>query len=244
LPASCRDQGLVNIMRDGMPAYLVPWRQTHHYGPTDTPFDGDLNDIRASKADVDFLLDELNHVLPGAGITRKDIVGTWAGVRPWTNEAQSGRKRVMHTTLHDMADDGMGGAFALTGASITSHRASAAMIVEAIAKRRRPARAPQVLDDRLHSTVIPDGDPTPFSNRDPSITLGHLRHAARYEEVRRLGDLLMRRTGVDYAETKAPDAARRAAEEVAAILDWDEARVTEEVEHYRRMVDRLYGTPT
>jgi glycerol-3-phosphate dehydrogenase len=242
LPDSCRNHGLVNIMRDGMPGYLVPWRQTHHFGPTDTPFDGDLDDICASKTDVEFLLDELNHILPGAGITSRNLVGTWAGVRPWTNEVQSGKKRVMHTTLHDMASDGMEGVFALTGASITSHRASAKMIVKAITRLQRPSRPAQLLDDDLHAPITSDDDPTPFLNNDPTVSIGRLRDAARDEEVRRLSDLLLRRTGVDYAETKGIEAAQRAADMVAPVLGWDNARVTIEVDHYRSTINRLYGT--
>lgn len=243
LPDSCRGLGLVNIMRDGMPAYLVPWRQTHHFGPTDTPFDGDIDDIRVTSEEVEFLLDEVNHLIPGAGITRSHLVGTWAGVRPWTNEVQPGRKRVMHSVLHDMASDGMEGVFALTGASITSHRESGRMIVAKIRERLKPERQPVPLDYSIPRPEPGDGDGTPLLNSDPEITIQRLRHAASHEQVQHLADLLMRRVGADYAETKAVGVADRAARAVADILGWSEQRIAEEVRAYSATVERLYWPP-
>lgn len=241
LPDACRGFGLVNIMSDGMPAYLVPWRHTHHFGPTDTKFDGDIDDIRVTAEEIEFLLDEINHLIPGAGITRRHIVGTWAGVRPWTNEVQPGRKRVMHSVLHDMSDGGMDGVFALTGASITSHRESGRMIVAKIRERLTPSGQPVPFDYAIPHPPRDSG--APLSNSDPEITVERLRHSARNEQVAHLADLLMRRLGADYAETKGVGIAENAARAVADILGWDETRIAEEVKTYTAAVEHLYGLP-
>jgi glycerol-3-phosphate dehydrogenase len=55
-----------------------------------------------------------------------------------------------------------------------------------------------------------------------------------------LADLLLRRTGPGYADSKALGAAERAARAVADVLGWDEARIATEVERYRDFVRRYH----
>ncbi|BHH83179.1 glycerol-3-phosphate dehydrogenase/oxidase [Desulforhopalus sp. 52FAK] len=53
-----------------------------YVGTTDTDFNGSLDDVVATDEDIDYLLEVANHTIPGRNLTRKHIIGTWAGLRP------------------------------------------------------------------------------------------------------------------------------------------------------------------
>jgi glycerol-3-phosphate dehydrogenase len=238
LPDECRDLAIATFNRLGMPAYLVPWRHVHHFGPTETHFEGDVDDVRVTQEEVEFLLDELDHLLPGAGVTGKHLLNVWAGVRPLTNSDQPNRKHTLIPVIHDMAQDGMPGVLGLTGSPIVNHRQVARRITEAVRARIPPSRPAQ--PPAYRNTFIPGRDAPPLTNDDPAITLGDLRHSAQHEHCMTLADLLLRRTGPGYADSKALGAAERAARAVADVLGWDEARIATEVERYRDFVRRYH----
>ena len=57
---------------------------------TDTDYDGPLDDPQCTEDDIDYLLSAINANNVNT-ITRDDIVGTWAGLRPLVKSASSGR---------------------------------------------------------------------------------------------------------------------------------------------------------
>ena len=61
--------------------FLLPWGDKWLVGTTDTDYDGDLADPRATATDVDYLLEQANHWLEPP-LTRSDIVGVYCGLRP------------------------------------------------------------------------------------------------------------------------------------------------------------------
>ena len=76
------DACYVEAAADGRPFLIIPRNGLYLIGTTDIRYDGDLNEIRASGAEVDYLLDETNRVFPSAKLGRADIHYAYAGVRP------------------------------------------------------------------------------------------------------------------------------------------------------------------
>ena len=74
------DVGLT-IRVPGKVVFLVPWPHFWLVGTTDAPYDGPIDRPTAGSDEVDELLAAVNHVLD-VGLTRSDIVGTYAGLRP------------------------------------------------------------------------------------------------------------------------------------------------------------------
>jgi glycerol-3-phosphate dehydrogenase len=72
----------------------------------------------------------------------------------------------------------------------------------------------------------------PLLDDDTTVKLADLRHAAEREHATSLVDLLFRRTGAGWTATMGAQAATRAAEAVADILGWDDARIAREVTSY------------
>lgn len=67
---------------DSRPFFIIPWNQQFLIGTTDIRYSGDPEDAGASDAEIDYLLSETNQLFPRAGLQRKDIHYSYAGVRP------------------------------------------------------------------------------------------------------------------------------------------------------------------
>ncbi len=242
LPPECRTLGVISEYRKGGPMYVYPWRDMHYIGPTDTLFTGDEDDLRATEEEIDFLLDEANHLLPGLGLGRGDICFTWAGVRPQTHDPRSEtgeRGRV----VHDLAADGMPGALALSAGNIITHRRSGADLTAAVRSRLAPSGTPRALS--YAAKTFPEDESSPaLLNHWPEAKLAHLRHAAAHEQPVNLVDLLFRRVGAGWTGTMAREGAQVAAETVADIMGWDEARIEKEVADYHALIAHLHGVTT
>ncbi len=244
LPPECRDYGVITLNREGVePVYLVPWRQGLHYmGVTETVYEGDIDDIHATDADIDWLLAEANHLVPSFGLKRSDVLYSWAGVRPLQYDPAL-PKGFRSRQLHDQASEGMPGVFSMTAGPVTTHRSGGIQLADAVARRIKPSGPPQSLD--YAPRQFPDNGTSPaLLNHYPQIKLSDLRHAAEREQPQTLVDLLFRRTGVGWTETQAREGARVAAETVADILGWDGARIEREVEAYQAYLGRTHRRPT
>jgi glycerol-3-phosphate dehydrogenase len=72
----------VEAQEDGRPFFIIPWNDLYLIGTTDLPYDGDLDCIEASEAEIDYLLGETNRVIPLANLKRRSVLYTYSGIRP------------------------------------------------------------------------------------------------------------------------------------------------------------------
>lgn len=238
LPPECRALGIITSYRDGNPFYIYPWRGLHYIGPTDTLFEGDVNDeIVATEDEIAFLLAEANHLLPSVNLKRKDVLFTWAGVRPQTYDPEIPMGRRWRR-MHDMTGDGMPNVFALTAGNIITHRLAGVELSQAVSASVKPSGAPREIS---YATRLKADNSPRLLNHWDGATLGQLRHAAAHEQPVSLADLLFRRVGAGWTATMAREAAPRAAEAVADLMGWDATRVEREVTDYRALIARLHG---
>ena len=81
LPA--RHAWMMTSPRDKRVVFVIPWGLGRTaIGTTDTFFDGDPDQVHATHADAEYLLETANHYCPQAKLTFDDIFSTWAGLRP------------------------------------------------------------------------------------------------------------------------------------------------------------------
>jgi glycerol-3-phosphate dehydrogenase len=71
----------VTVRMDGRVLFLIPWQEHWIVGTTDTPDHGAPDHPSATAAEVDELLLAVNRAFD-SGVTRDDVVGTYAGLRP------------------------------------------------------------------------------------------------------------------------------------------------------------------
>src|SRR5919106_244602 len=105
----------VEAQEDGRLYFIVPWNGRYLIGTTDIRFEGDLDYVSASEEEIQYLLDETNYVIPGARLSRDDVLFTYSGVRPlpYNPEGETGGV----TRSHVVFDHAKGGSAA--GGKIT-----------------------------------------------------------------------------------------------------------------------------
>jgi glycerol-3-phosphate dehydrogenase len=74
-------RGGLSIKVPGKVVFMVPWPRHWLIGTTDAPYHGPVERPVASTDEVDRILDTLNQAFT-LGLTRDDVVGTYAGLRP------------------------------------------------------------------------------------------------------------------------------------------------------------------
>ena len=239
LPPECRSFGVFTLNRVNEPIFIAPWRGLHYIGPTETIYEGDLDDLRATEDEIAWQLDEANFLLPGANFKRSDVLFTWAGVRPLTYDPEQ-PKGARARLIHDLAGEGLPNMLAMTAGPIMTHRSAGEEATAEIAKRVAPSGRPQALS--YAAKMFPENQNSPpLMPDDPTVKLADLRYSAEHEQPANLVDLLFQRTGVGWTETMGRDAARQAAETVADILGWDAARIDSEVAAYHAHLEKWHG---
>jgi glycerol-3-phosphate dehydrogenase len=132
----------VEASEDGRPFFIIPWNGQYLIGTTDLRYDGDLDHVEASDAEIDYLLRETNLVIPQAHLTRANILYTYSGVRPLAYAARAEEKGITRRHfIHDHAPD-MGGLLSIVGGKLTTYRHLSEQAVNLIFKkldRKSPA---------------------------------------------------------------------------------------------------------
>ena len=236
LPANCADQGIASMNRDDEPFYCVPWRGLHYVGPTETLYDGNIDDIHPEEEEIEWLLDEANHLLPGAEFKREKMLFAWAGVRPLTYDPAQ-PKGARSRELHDLSGEGFDNLFALTAGPIMTHRSAGELLTKHVAKRVRPSGTPGRLS--FSAKTYPDNtNSLAIDDAWPETTFADLNHAVAHELPANLIDLLFRRTGNGWTASMGAPMAEQAARQVAEQMGWDEARIQAETQAYKDYVAR------
>jgi len=105
-----------------------------YVGTTDTDYQGSIDDPQCTEGDIDYCLRALNNAVAGSRvITRDDVVGTWAGLRPLVvssdGEAATGRTADLSRRHKVMVSDS--GMVTITGGKLTTYRKMAEHTVDA-----------------------------------------------------------------------------------------------------------------
>ena len=231
LPPDCADYGIATINRIDEPFYCFPWRGMHFFGPTETVYEGDPDNVSATDDEIDWLIDETNHMLPALNLRREHVIFTWAGVRPLGADPDF-PKGVRSREVHDLTSEGLPGVYAMTAGPIMTHRSAGPEMAEVVASKLKPTRAPQ--RPSYAAAKFPDNQNSPpLLDDDPSIKFSDLDFAARHQHATSLIDLLFRRVGAGWTQTMGYAAAEKAAGAVAATMGWDAERTAREVRDYQ-----------
>lgn len=236
LPADYRGAGVAGFNRVGEPICCLPWRDLHYIGPTETLFEGDLDDVLPDEEDLRFLIDEFTHLAPGIPLTRDDLVMAWAGARPITHAPGYPKgKRLPFNVLHDLGAEGLPNIFALTWGIIVHHRSTARRIVDAVSARVAPSREERAISyDARH---FPPSSSPPLQDGQP-ITLDDLRFCVEHEHAQDLAGVLFRRTGIAWSASLSRRSIDVAARTTGDALGWNQALIEDEasrfIEYMRR----------
>lgn len=238
LPPECAEYGIATINRANEPFYCIPWRGMHFFGPTETLFDGDPDDIRPLEDEIEWLIAEANHMLPALGLKRDHVLFSWSGVRPLGADPGFPKGK-RSREVHDLASDGLPDVYAMTAGPIMTHRSAGPEMVDLVQRRVKPGRAAQA--PNYAARLFPENQNSPPLLPDfTQIKLSDLKAAAATEHPTSLIDLMFRRVGAGWTATMGYAAADQAARTVAAEMGWDDARVSAEVRAYRAFLEKNF----
>jgi len=109
--------------------FVIPWGRHWIIGTTDTPWDLDKAHPAASRADIDYLLGQVNTILREP-LDHDDIEGVWAGLRPLLRGESEPTSRISreHTVVAPVP-----GLVMIAGGKLTTYRVMAKDAVDAAA---------------------------------------------------------------------------------------------------------------
>lgn len=241
LDPAFRDYGIFTFTSGNQHYYCVPWKDgLHYFGPTHIPYEGDIENLSATEEEIGIVLAEAAHLLPGLGLSRKDIIYTWAGVRPLSHAPGHPLGGTWSRVLHDLSGEGMPNCFALTGGTLGTHRETGRDASRALRLKLKPSGAARPLSYAAKLAPLDLASP-PLSNHKDALRVSDFRHVVENEYPETLSDVLYRRMGAGWGETAGREVAQIAAEILGSNRGWSPERVEQEVADYLREIQRLHG---
>lgn len=258
---------VIPVPKDRRSLFVVPWGDLAFIGTTDTDDGGPLDDPQCTSDDVDYVLRAANASIT-TGLDRKDVLGTWAGLRPLVQGAANAKTADL--SRHHSVDRSSSGVITIAGGKLTTFRLMAEDTVDEVcdllglkagsrttklrllgAQGYEPGSGDEHLGGRYGTEsagvrALVAADPTLGQPLVPGLP--YLRaeavHAARHEMATTIDDVLSRRT---RARLLLRDASAAAADDVAhlmgAELGWSDDEQRRQAAEYRSAVAHERTTP-
>jgi len=113
--------------------FIIPWPRYWVIGTTDTAWHENIDHPVATSADIDYVLEHANAVLEKP-ISRKDIIGVYAGLRPLlqpgVKEGESGETASTKVSREHTVTEVAPGLTSIAGGKLTTYRVMAADAVD------------------------------------------------------------------------------------------------------------------
>lgn len=120
---------LFTTARDGRVFFCIPWRHYSLVGTTDTDFSGPSGPVTAEPEDVLYLLEEIQRFFPRTKIAPRDVISTFAGLRPLV--FAEGRK-ASQVSREYRIEETFPGLLSILGGKFTTYRSLAEKVVDQI----------------------------------------------------------------------------------------------------------------
>lgn len=104
--------------------FIIPWPRYWIIGTTDTPWTGDIAHPVATAQDIDYLLEHANSVL-AEPLTRDDIIGSYAGLRPLLQPVAKGATQTSKVSREHTVTQAAPGLTVIAGGKLTTYRVMA-----------------------------------------------------------------------------------------------------------------------
>ena len=121
---------------DGRLVLVIPWMGRYMIGTTDHLFEQDPNNARCEMDEIQYLLTEVNALMPQANLGIDDVLYTYSGVRPLPyNPGVSEWKIPRSHIVLDHAKTGFPGLHSIVGGKLTTYRQLAEDSVDLVVKQ-------------------------------------------------------------------------------------------------------------
>jgi glycerol-3-phosphate dehydrogenase len=251
----------------GRTIFALPWLGRTLVGTTDLDYEGELDHVRPSGEDVDYLLSAINTFF-GTTFVTEDLAGAYAGVRPLISSGDP--KKSVDISRKAELYEASSGMLTITGGKPTTWRRTAKLTVDRLVERdarEAPCRTHEIplgqgiaVEDLPRVEGVPEESYAALAGRygyaarevlalaahrgelaQPIVPglpdlLAEVALAARREQARSIGDVLLRRTRLGLlAAHELP--VERVADVLARELDWSPERTTREIALFAEEAD-------
>jgi glycerol-3-phosphate dehydrogenase len=255
---------------DNRAVFAIPWEGAVLVGTTDLDHPQDLSiEPNITEAEVSYLMDGIQAIFPSLNISRRDCLCAFAGIRPVLSEgklkpSQESREHVV------WVDQGL---VTVTGGKLTTFRRLAMDALKA-AKSYLPSgkvldRKASVFDNvpempaqdyglspqtwrrlygrygRAADTIVCSSAPEDLAVISGTQTLwAELPYVAAHEQIRHLGDLLLRRVRIGLLTPEGGKAyLKRIHKLCKEVLPWDRRRWKAEIRMYLVQWNHAHALP-
>jgi len=180
------DTPMVLTPDDGRVIFVIPQGDKILLGTTETKIEGDFFDVKASQEEIDYLLDCLNEYFPDEKVLPKDILSSFAGIRPLVregkNKSKTARKHKVYNPMQNIS--------VIVGGKLTTFRTMAQSVVKSCLKRlSRDYEISNSKSPLRQKSVV-----APF--KAVEVTKDLILNIVQNEYVRTVDDVFVRRIGI------------------------------------------------
>lgn len=248
---------------DGRPLFVIPWLDFILIGTTDVVHDASPDDAVPTVAEIDYLLSEFNRLFAAKPIDRRDIVFSFAGVRPlpFTRKKNAAAITRRHYVISHRRRDGIHGLFSLIGGKLTTYRSTANDVLAVIQREMQWTLSACRTDEDEYAESFQESDLSPRL-RDHLLAmygqrLGHVLktvndvtpvadgrrdvwsqvdYAVQHEWARTLADIIFRRTSLGYAKDTGLEVLDAVGKRVQASMGWSDDELNRQKDEVRTFV--------
>ncbi|MFO8056030.1 MAG: FAD-dependent oxidoreductase [bacterium] len=155
------DRRLTNMsvilsMIDGRSSFFMPHENTSVLGTTDDDYYGDLDDLRVTEDEIEYLLEGAERMIPS--IREARIIRAWAAIRPtlyaWGKDEDALSRD--HMVCDHEKLDGVSGIVSIAGGKLASYRMMSEEAADLVADKLGVSAK-----CRTHEVPLPGGEKTP-----------------------------------------------------------------------------------
>lgn len=245
LPPAWRGRAIAHFASTGYPFYIIPFRDLHYIGPTETPLPEmpDQADALSATADeIDWLVAETRRLVPGLGLSHRDVLYSWAGARPMPHVPNYRGKQNLVPVFHDHETDGLPGVLSVPGGPLMLHRFTARTAAAKVSERLTPQRPPQ--EPNLGSPEWRDQSNSPPVVPDyPHIRFAHLLDIVQRDQPTTLSDILLRQSGLVWTGGLTPEIVTQSAHTVSDAMGWTKEGEHKQIAACLTDLDRSFHRP-
>ncbi|MTB72039.1 FAD-dependent oxidoreductase [Arsenicicoccus sp. MKL-02] len=159
--------------------FVIPWERYWVIGTTDTPWEQDLRNPVATAEDIDYVLEQANSVL-ARPLTRDDIIGTYAGLRPLLQPHRgSGGSSTKVSREHTVAEVAPG-LWSIAGGKLTTYRVMAEDAVDVALGEEAAEANPSVTE---HTPLVGAAGFDAYRHQAPRIAAAYGWSAEQVEHL-------------------------------------------------------------
>jgi len=144
-----------DVPADGRMVFAIPRDGIVYIGTTDTNYSEDTDRCFANAEDVKYILAAANYIFPTAELTEKDVLSTWAGLRPLIHEDG---KAPSDLSRKDEIFISQSGLISMAGGKLTGFRKMAERAVDVALKQLMQEEGRSYIPCTTDKIVLSGGD--------------------------------------------------------------------------------------